>query len=84
MKRYDDPDYDEIDGRLDQELFEAIFGTSELPEGMTHAQAIGQVMATSLPEEELENLIEVPSKDSFDEWICLGEERRKEREAKKK
>jgi len=79
----DDLYYDEIDEQLDRELFEAIFGTSELPEGITHKQAIGHAMATALDEDmwkEVEDLIEVPSRETFDEWIRKGEERRQQRE----
>ena len=68
-----------VDKKLDKELYEAIYKGAPLPEGMTHKEAIGKAMASAVPIEDLEDLIEQPSRETFDEWIRLGEERRKQR-----
>lgn len=69
----------EMDERLDQELFEAIYKGAELPEGMTPREAIGKAMAAAVPIEDLEDLIEQPSRETFEEWIRKGEELRESR-----
>lgn len=72
-------DYDEIDKKLDKELYEVIYKGAPLPEGMTPREAIGKAMAAAVPIEDLEDLIEVPSEETFREWISKGEELRKSR-----
>lgn len=74
-----DPDYDEEDERLDRELFELIFKGTELPEGMTYAQAIGKAMAAAVPIGR-EIVIDPPSEERVQEWIRVADERRKERQ----
>ena len=72
-------DYDEIDKKLDKELYEVIYKGAELPEGMTPREAIGKAMEAAVPIEYIEDLIEMPSKETFEEWIRKGEELRESR-----
>lgn len=81
-----DANYEEEDENenLDQQLFDAIYKGAPLPEGMTHKQSIGKALAAAVPIEDLEELIEVPSEETWQKWIRRGEALRKEREKENK
>ena len=65
--------------KLDEELFEAIFKTKAPDNPKLVKKAIGLALSSAIKEDDLEDLIEIPSRETFEKWIRQGEEKRKKR-----
>ena len=68
----------EYDQELDKDLYKVIYNREELPEGLTYEKAISVALKNAILKENtiLDELIEVPSREKFNEWIQLAEEKR--------